>query len=500
MARPKRWAIDPTIEIGLSNAFSWTTRWVGRYEAMTSLKWKFAWVNALTERETSSATAYLGEPERWGAEVTPPLPKIAGHHDVHMMTGSFRELLVDPGPLRFCSACLQQGYISIFHQFAALKRCPIHKTQLFARCACGAETPLFHVRGASFDTPFMCPQCGKPWAGEFDPGKFVRADRTLHRFETAFEPLVDWLRRLKRSPYELWHAGHRLTRVIHVEHVLRDRMAWLLQSIEPLKLDPAMLYSPDTRATLTPLALKPKYQYQFFNWRDDPDVILAFHWVHRRILHHYLKGKKRFFRLYRDRRPVRPDDTIFQVPPGVHPLVHAYWVWRYCLFKYGEMSRLRGDRYDSQEWGRGMKLQELWQGTQLTLVSQMHYLLGSYFEIARMTVEVQARSATLGPPVQRAGPHYDPNRKLPIHDLSLWPFLGNLALVSRLDQPAFPSEQLYYCRVAGDVVEGFRTLSKAPCGPGCYAGYLPRVAPNGDAWRQMMQSAVRIGLDPRPAR
>ena len=387
------------------NAFTWTNRWVGRYEAYNSLMWKFAWANEVSMHDLRQHATFQDETtpcDGGGSGTTParadwvmPFAQASGYHDIHRLTGRWGRVLVGGRATRFCPMCLQAGYVSIFHQVSILRRCPIHKRELVDTCQCGAHSPYYRIIDIHIAKPFHCAQCGLPLSGLFDAGLMIRADRTIHPLESAFDPLADWLTRLQSFPWEPPHSE---------DAEQREYIAAVLQGVVPLKLDPSLL-----RGAKLPVSfgvfteLRATGDVAFYLWRRDPDIQALVNAVRRHIHRRYIKGRKRHVRLYRDTARLCWGDNVFCPRAGVHPLVHAYWAWRCFVASNVEACRF-GSLRDDLALGKNAKPLELWHGMQVSPLFQMHYLLASYFDCVRLTLEQL-------PPT--AGPSPDPGQSNP---------------------------------------------------------------------------------------
>lgn len=70
------------------------------------------------------------------------------------------------GPMKFCTECLKETYISVFHQMDWFVRCPIHQTVLRCNCnLCGAPTPGHVAWDTWSESPYRCASCGGFWPG-----------------------------------------------------------------------------------------------------------------------------------------------------------------------------------------------------------------------------------------------------------------------------------------------------------------------------------------------
>lgn len=297
--------------------YLWSTRWVGRFECVSTLYWKFLWVNRLGWREERVIAA------------KPYLPN-DGVHSVD----SFGELacLFDEGPIRICERCLSSGYRSIFFNLKVTVRCPIHGEPLKDSCQCGAELPSYREATTRTDHPFYCSSCGKAFVEPFTPERFMRADADIHPFEDRFAPFVDWLERLRKCGYDIESqrsviqiAGSRGARID------REMLSGLMQAICPFEGMANLLHQPAMKLSSREFAESPRRTYPtFFGWRNDPVYDLVP--VDRYVQERYLKGLD--LKCWEYRRASYRSGLFgyrWLKRRGTHPLVHAYWVWRYDI-------------------------------------------------------------------------------------------------------------------------------------------------------------------------
>jgi hypothetical protein len=220
----------------------------------------------------------------------------------------------------------------------------------------------------------------------------IAADKSLHPLETAFDPLMDWIERLETGPqgstFPLFTWQSRNGDIDSVYRAGR-----LLLSVERLHFDTDFLSGPITAASKVALTEQPqRVRFAFESWRNSPEVNDLFHLVRRHIRKRYLRGKRLFWRLYRHQDPLHWNSDVFAPRAGVHPVVHAYWVWRLFMSRYGEFMN-PNDPWDLFELGLNANLQGIFVGHELSARSQMEYLLGTYFEFVLLTLSPAARRA-----------------------------------------------------------------------------------------------------------
>jgi hypothetical protein len=97
--------------------------------------------------------------------------------------------------LWFCPLCLGEGYHSIWHQFFAVKHCPIHNCALLNKCVCCNKLlPKLELSRNIFLAPYQCCACGQPLCG-VNPCNEAFEGLSLSNSEMAsiFLPFRKWV-------------------------------------------------------------------------------------------------------------------------------------------------------------------------------------------------------------------------------------------------------------------------------------------------------------------
>lgn len=162
----------------------WNDAFLARCDSPWGLLQKLAWLNATTPpsllemalgSDRSSLSPLLPKPHGFvdTSWLGPTASTRCGYHDDvvgnlldalyrrsgRSLLGPFAHLALSEN-LRFCGACLAQGYHSLAHQMIGVARCPIHRTSLTDRCPhCHGTFSGFAVEGSL--QPFCCAQCGE---------------------------------------------------------------------------------------------------------------------------------------------------------------------------------------------------------------------------------------------------------------------------------------------------------------------------------------------------
>jgi hypothetical protein len=105
--------------------------------------------------------------------------------------------------LRFCAACMEEGFHAALFQFTPIRRCPIHHRPLNEVCThCRKKIP--YRLDASFAAhPFACPHCAHPLLP--DPTALMRQSCT----NTVNDTIMNW--QLFLATYVYWYAEGRQT-------------------------------------------------------------------------------------------------------------------------------------------------------------------------------------------------------------------------------------------------------------------------------------------------
>lgn len=101
--------------------------------------------------------------------------------------------------LRWCPACMTEGFHAALFQFSPITRCPTHNAPLIQACPhCGKTIP-YRLDPAAVATPLGCPTCMSP----------LVADLTIlahaHHIVGPSKNLADWQRLLAR--YASWYCN-----------------------------------------------------------------------------------------------------------------------------------------------------------------------------------------------------------------------------------------------------------------------------------------------------
>ena len=101
--------------------------------------------------------------------------------------------------LRWCRACMNEGFHATLFQFTPITFCPIHGTRLIHACpACHSVVP-YRLDAAAAANPLACPSCYRLLVS--DPTVLLRPYRNARKTEN----LLDWQRLLTK--YAHWYSN-----------------------------------------------------------------------------------------------------------------------------------------------------------------------------------------------------------------------------------------------------------------------------------------------------
>ncbi|TCK90851.1 hypothetical protein B0G74_4663 [Paraburkholderia sp. BL9I2N2] len=147
------------------------TRWAGGdlgplpHESSLTVFWRFCWRNTLDEREVSEHFGASGQAIDWAQ-----FKRVTGWRcpetiELRLQRLPSRELLFDTH-MRYCPICLECAYHSVWHQFRALRSCPLHDVPLRSECCyCGHATAPLSEHLNCRAKPFCCKSCSQYLAG-----------------------------------------------------------------------------------------------------------------------------------------------------------------------------------------------------------------------------------------------------------------------------------------------------------------------------------------------
>lgn len=100
--------------------------------------------------------------------------------------------------LRFCAACMAEGFHAALFQFTPIHHCPIHHLPLLEACtSCRKKIP-YRLDASFAARPFACPHCTHPLLP--DPTALVRQRQST----TDHDAIMTWQRFL--ATYVFWYA------------------------------------------------------------------------------------------------------------------------------------------------------------------------------------------------------------------------------------------------------------------------------------------------------
>lgn len=375
--------------------FCRTPQWAGKYESAHTLSWKFRWANDLSVdgyRHLLRSLDSEGSLLETSALSPDTRAKLAYRPAGDFWIKTRHPGLQVPGPFRFCPACMAFGYAIYFFQLAALKLCPIHIVPLVNACNCGAPGPAYRDYGDDVIAPYLCNNCHQSFVGgDFDPEKLFQANIEVHQFEGAFIPLRDWFSLLDRDSRSVKIGENPLDNAARAE-----RYSWTVEAIAELRLPRSFLNT--MRAPRSLFCLETKYNAHIasaYQWDRNHPVVVAYLGVRRHIFNRYLKRKNRWRSFYEFQRSnCFAGSHHLECPKKVHPLVHAFWAWRELLSNVGFYfpPKPQDVRFEHFQLGRRAAIHRFGYMQELTIKSQMQYLLAFFYECVMLTLAQVAKN------------------------------------------------------------------------------------------------------------
>lgn len=188
----------------------WCDQWQLPFESAYNLLQKYAWANVVRGPElirTVFCLKHIQSHKRfdilYGHSFVPEKCGLRSKLDISSAvlrrhpSSRWAEMFAWSANVRFCPACLENGYHSYFHQFPAISHCPIHAQPLRNTCShCNNLTPSTDLTVDSFNPPFACSRCKGLLAGALSPQSW--SGRELReQVNAALNPLDQWLRELR---------------------------------------------------------------------------------------------------------------------------------------------------------------------------------------------------------------------------------------------------------------------------------------------------------------
>jgi hypothetical protein len=160
-------------DAALSPSFGYVfnTRWLGPYESIVSILWKFARMNALPGPVLVGQLCSRPLDPYEGICASPAdveTRRVAGILGVPMKM--VRYALGSPSGrrpldshLRHCPRCMSRGYHSIVHQFLGEMQCPAHGDWLEQGCSACGYVAEYRLDAQLLDAPYRCPRCRRSY-------------------------------------------------------------------------------------------------------------------------------------------------------------------------------------------------------------------------------------------------------------------------------------------------------------------------------------------------
>lgn len=231
---------------------AWITDWEMPFEGGFTLLSKFGWANAATAGQICSSVFGKKMMDAnnvrchgrsmldtgWASVGDPGIPYLRDRvvqGALVSRAGRWTRLIATDSALRFCPACLAQGFQSAFYQIDGFRTCPIHDQPLRSACLqCGCPSVRYAVAKEGFSAAFHCPTCMAPLAGTFDPETWIDEALRLSAFR-HLAPIASWLMRLSSTHvnWAHWDAWYFPPHRNFSEHMRRSATLQVLANIVP---------------------------------------------------------------------------------------------------------------------------------------------------------------------------------------------------------------------------------------------------------------------------
>jgi hypothetical protein len=159
------------VPLGPSLGYLFDPRWLGPYESIVSMLWKFAHMNGLAgSRVVSQLRAAPLDPYE-GVPASPcsvDVRRVA--RMLHVAPGTVRCALgtasgrraLNPR-LRHCPRCMGLKYHGMVHQFLGAMHCPVHGGWLEEACRFCGQATAYRLNALLLDAPYCCAHCRRPF-------------------------------------------------------------------------------------------------------------------------------------------------------------------------------------------------------------------------------------------------------------------------------------------------------------------------------------------------
>lgn len=347
----KRVSRQPSLP--LVGGLVWRNEWKEPYEGGLTLLWKIALANCLTPRELCSrmfgTNLLSGTPcglhgrtllaPHWMSNASnsqTELGRIVRHSGVDTSSARWVEVIAGDEHIRYCKACMAEGYQSAYCQIDGLLTCPVHGLPLLESCTtCGAATPRYALTSLTMSMPFCCSSCGEPLAERpWNPFKQKQPVPIVRKLAT-YRSLGKWLSSVERLelfwPHlPSWQCGNEglqgnVERRIAVFDILRQLVPLSLKR-ECLR-EPIADFSISANLSTEPKAFVPlRHALPTEKWAARRHAYTAIRRHIRRILvrnhHSCLKASRNTLHIEWDNEVLHPHESVC-------PVVFAYYLWRH---------------------------------------------------------------------------------------------------------------------------------------------------------------------------
>ena len=159
------------VPLGPSLGYLFDPRWLGPYESIVSMLWKFGHMNGLAgSRLASQLRAAPLDPYEGVPASLPSVDVRRVAAMLHVPMKVVRSALgatsgrrtLNPR-LRHCARCMAYKYHGMVHQFLGAMQCPVHGDWLEEICRACGQTASYRLNALLLDAPYCCAYCRRPF-------------------------------------------------------------------------------------------------------------------------------------------------------------------------------------------------------------------------------------------------------------------------------------------------------------------------------------------------
>lgn len=331
----------------------WRNEWKVPCEGPLTLLWKIALANCLTPRDlcnrlfrknliSSDSAGMHGRTlltPRWmiGARAgATELGHMIRGGGLDMTSETWASEIASDEHIRYCKACMADGYQSVYCQIDALRVCPVHGLPLVETCsACGAPTPRYAFSSVTMSNPYRCSACGELLGGRLWTPTTRGISGTYDDKQAGYHVLEQWMSSVEHLDLSwprlsLWQCAREgqqgeIERRVSTFKVLAQLTAVPLQG-EYLR-EPTIDTSMRVHGIVSSQPITdPTQRSTTSKWNTKREAYAAIRRHIRRILVRHHHGCMRAG--YKSLHIEWGNEELHPIAP-VCPLVFAYFLWRH---------------------------------------------------------------------------------------------------------------------------------------------------------------------------